>query len=102
MFSWVKPAPKAQTTKICCAFLRTGFRSSDRRQYFGSVLRDVGVTSLIIIRAARLSSRGAPDRLSLPLTGRTCVCLIHSISPEKTPTHTLSRSKMFSSVSGNG
>lgn len=35
-----------QNTKICCRLFRTGYHSSNRRQYFLSLLCDVGVTSL--------------------------------------------------------
>jgi hypothetical protein len=38
-----------QNIRIHCGFFRTGFRCSNRRQYSGSLLVDVGVTSLIII-----------------------------------------------------
>jgi len=44
------PPSKVLNTKICCGLFRTGFLSCDRRRYSGSLLRDVGVTSLIIIR----------------------------------------------------
>jgi len=33
-----------QNVKTFCEFFRTGFRSSKRRQYFGSLLRELGVT----------------------------------------------------------
>jgi hypothetical protein len=46
-----------QNAKICRVFLWSGFRSSDRRQYSGSVLGDVGVTSLKIITESQLSRR---------------------------------------------
>jgi hypothetical protein len=35
--------------KICCGFFRTGFHSSYRRQNCGFLLRDLGVTLLIIM-----------------------------------------------------
>ena len=49
-----------QNTKICCGFFRTGFRSSDRRQYCGTLLRDVIEISLIIMEGGELiiDSRG--------------------------------------------
>lgn len=31
-------SPKVQITKICCGYLHVGFRSCDRREWYGSVL----------------------------------------------------------------
>jgi hypothetical protein len=41
-------------TKICYESNRAGFRSSDRRQYSGSLLRGLGAISLIITGSPRL------------------------------------------------
>jgi len=49
-------------TKICYKSKRAGFRSSDRRQYFGSLLRGLGAISLIITGRLRLSSSGRRKR----------------------------------------
>jgi hypothetical protein len=38
-----------QNTKLCCRFFQTRFRSPDRRQYSGSQLWDLVVTSPVII-----------------------------------------------------
>ena len=47
-------APGAQSTKLCCGFVRTGLCSSD-----GSyLLRGLGVTWGLIIRGTPISSRG--------------------------------------------
>jgi hypothetical protein len=43
------PPPNVKSSKINCWFFLTGFRSSDRRQYSGSLLRDMGITLVIII-----------------------------------------------------
>lgn len=37
------------STKICYKFFRAEFCSSDRRHYSGSLLQDVGVTSLTVV-----------------------------------------------------
>jgi len=49
-------------TKICYESNRAGFRSSDRRQYSGSLLRGLGAISLIITGSPRLSSSGRRKR----------------------------------------
>jgi hypothetical protein len=41
-----------QNIRTCCRFLRTGFRSSDRWQYYGSLL-DLAVTYLMIMECGR-------------------------------------------------
>jgi len=46
--AWVRMAQNGQSSKICCRFFRTGFRCSERRQYSGSLLRDMGIISLLI------------------------------------------------------
>lgn len=48
--------------KICYESTRAGFRSSDRRQYSGSLLRGLGAISLIITGSPRLSSSGRRER----------------------------------------
>jgi len=35
-------------SNMFCANCRSGFRPTDRRQYFGSLLQDLGATSLLI------------------------------------------------------
>jgi hypothetical protein len=47
--SVARGTPSVQNTGIFCGFFRTGFRASNRGQYFGFLLWDPGVTSLIII-----------------------------------------------------
>jgi hypothetical protein len=54
-------AQKYRLLKSVMRFFRTGFHSSDRRQYSGSLLRDLGITSVIIIGGPRLLSPGAPN-----------------------------------------
>lgn len=49
-------------TKICYESSRAGFRSSDRRQYSGYLLRGLGAISLIITGSPRLSSSGRRGR----------------------------------------
>lgn len=57
--SWVRTAQNGQSSKICCRFFRARFRCSGRRQYSGSLLRDTGIISLLIIGGGvPLSSRG--------------------------------------------
>ena len=51
--------------KNCYAVSQTEFSSSDRRQYSGSQLRDLEVTSLIIIGSLRLWSGGGHHSLGL-------------------------------------
>ena len=54
-----------QNTEICRGVLRTGFRSSDRRRYSGSLLTRSGSNFANNNRGPRSSSReGAPRRLS--------------------------------------
>jgi hypothetical protein len=49
-------------TKICCGFYQTGFPSSDKRQYSGFLLQDLGVTSLINVEGSHVSShKGVPN-----------------------------------------
>jgi hypothetical protein len=38
-----------QNAKTFCEFFRTRFLSSNRRQYFGSLLRELGVTSVVVM-----------------------------------------------------
>jgi hypothetical protein len=73
----VRVPPKVQNTDICFEFLHTALRSSDRRQYSGSLLRCLGIISLKITDRRRLSSsdggwgqagRGGGNRLSTQLT----------------------------------
>ena len=72
--------PNVQNTGICCQLFRTGFRSYDRRQCFGFLLGDLGLTSLIVVgggyRVAGWSliiqSRLGPQSLFTPY----CVFLI--------------------------
>jgi hypothetical protein len=60
-------SPRVHYMKTC-GFLRTEFRSSDRRKYSGSLLWGQGVTPLInIARAAIIESRGGGDRVSTAL-----------------------------------
>jgi len=34
-----------QNTKFCCGLFRTGLISSNRKQYYGPLLGDIGITS---------------------------------------------------------
>ena len=56
-----------QNTKICCGFFLTGFCSFDRRQNFGTLLRDAVKMSLIIMEGRadyRFARGGDPSRSS--------------------------------------
>jgi len=61
-------------TKIYCGFCQTGFPSSDKWQYYGFLLKDLGVTSLINVEGSQVSSHkrgpnfqvaGAPNGYTL-------------------------------------
>ena len=54
---------------------RIGFHSLDRRKYSGSLLRDLGVTSLIINKVPRLSSRAGPRSVGYD-TSRNVPCAV--------------------------
>ena len=51
---------KLLNNKICSRFFRTGFRYSARSLYSGSLVRDLGVMSLIITVVEDRVSRGPP------------------------------------------
>jgi hypothetical protein len=57
-----------QNAKICCRFFSIGFHSSDRRQYCGSLLWDLGVISLII------NHKGAPSYHVMGEGGQMVLC----------------------------
>jgi hypothetical protein len=44
----VEGGTNIQNAKICCGLVRSGFRSSDRRQYSLSQLRDLEVSLLVV------------------------------------------------------
>jgi hypothetical protein len=58
-----------QNIRICCRFVGTGFCSCDRRQYSGSLLRNLGLTSLQIKGwgVPIIGLRRSQDRLFKPL-----------------------------------
>jgi len=66
--SWVRTTQNGQSSKISCRFLRTGFRCSERRQYSGSMLWDMGIISSLIIGRSHYRVAGSSDRLSTSLT----------------------------------
>jgi hypothetical protein len=72
--------PNVQNTKICCVFLRTVYCSSAGRQNSGSLLRDLGITSLIIIVIIPIIElfygREGCNRLSIILVQVTFNCCI--------------------------
>jgi hypothetical protein len=63
----------AYNTKTNCASFCSGFCSTDSRQYYGSLLRELGVTSLITAGSRgegggnQTAGGGAPDKLRTPL-----------------------------------
>jgi hypothetical protein len=62
--------PAVENTKIGCRFFRNGCRSSGRMQYPRPLLRDLGVSSPVIIEGrGRFSSSPPPDLLFTPLFG---------------------------------
>lgn len=77
--AWRTGPLTVRNTKTCCGFFRTGLCYSDIRQYLGSVLRDMGVTSLIITGAGGdYRVAGDSDRFSTPLVD-ACSFLRNSI-----------------------
>jgi hypothetical protein len=65
-FPWVWGATNVQNTKMCYGVFRIGFRPSDRRQYSGTLLRELGVTSLKITKVGPdYRGAGTPDGLPI-------------------------------------